>query len=393
MNTLRPRLKDQTFEDWLYFALIDAFYAARKHKLGTAEEQRFEANLYRNILLLRTAILDKTYKPLPSTRFVVTKPALREIYAAAFRDRVVHHLLYTASAPWWETQFIDDCYSCREGKGTLYGIRRLREHILAVSHNYTRPAYCIKLDLKSHFMNIYRPKLYELITSALDRQPFTDPKIRELCRYLWRVIIFDNPRHEAVMKSSSAAFHSLPPDKLLSSVSLFGLPVGNLTSQLASNIFLDQLDWYIYQTLGYQHYGRYVDDFFIIVSEADYPKAKKDVAKIERFLYRQLRAVLHPKKRYFQEVKKGVTFLGFTIYPHCIVPSRRLRAGLQASARAYRSAQKSPEQIAAFHSLSARLGLLRHVNHYKLASRVLDELALPYSQIDGVISLQGHEGN
>lgn len=158
------------FEEWLLAELARAFQTARKGKTKTFDENEFEVNWLRNLRILHEAILSRTYKPGASLTFIIYEPMIREIFAAPFRDRIVHHFLYNLSAGWWDQQFIEDSYSCRVGKGTLYGVKRLQEKMRLVSDNFTREAWIAKFDLRGYFMSLRREDLYQLVSDGLCRQ-------------------------------------------------------------------------------------------------------------------------------------------------------------------------------------------------------------------------------
>ena len=140
--------------DWLLGELNKAYRRARLGKTKTPQVVEFDKVAKVELAALAREIHGRTYTPRPSTAFIVNRPVKREIFAADFRDRVVHHFLFNQVNPWWDARFIEDNYSCRKGKGTLYGIRRLDHHISSVSRNYTRPAYVLQLDLQGYFMSL-----------------------------------------------------------------------------------------------------------------------------------------------------------------------------------------------------------------------------------------------
>ena len=134
-------------KEWLVKELNKAYNRAKIGKSSKAEVIAFTKIAKAEISALAHEIDTRSYAPRPSTAFIVNKPVKREIFAANFRDRVVHHFLFNQVNSWWDARFIDDNYSCRVGKGTLYGIRRLDHHIRSVSLSYTRPAYVLKLEV------------------------------------------------------------------------------------------------------------------------------------------------------------------------------------------------------------------------------------------------------
>ena len=354
MNTTNERV------GWLEKELKRAYYAARASKTSKPGVIAFDKIAKLEIAALAKEIHARTYTPRPSTAFIVNKPVKREIFAAQFRDRVVHHFLFNQVNKWWDARFIEDNYSCRVGKGTLYGIRRLDHHIRSVSCNYTKPAYILKLDLQGYFMSLDRKKLYQRATWGLDRQFPYGGYCYQLCKFLWKVIIFNDPLKDVVLNCPRSAWKGLPPSK-----SLFhqkegrGIAIGNLTSQLLSNMYLDQLDRFVTLELGFKHYGRYVDDFFIVLGSKD--ELIKATTVIERYLQRSLLLTLHPHKRHLQECNKGVAFLGAVIYPFRIHPGKRLKNNLLASLA-------NPDCSTA--TEASYRGLVKHYKNKKLLSGI-----------------------
>lgn len=144
------------FEDFLLEELWEAYFTARKGKRHTIDEHRFELNAMENILDLREAILRRVYKPSRGVAFIIQDPVTREIVAAPFRDRVVHHFLYNICAEWWDRRFSADSYSCRKQKGTLYAQERLQKHIRqALNESPSHRGFIVKLDLRGIF---YEPR-------------------------------------------------------------------------------------------------------------------------------------------------------------------------------------------------------------------------------------------
>ncbi len=377
-------MPSQSFSNFLLEELWNAYETARKGKRHTIDEHRFELNDSENIINLRDSILAHTYHPSRGVTFIVHDPVTREIVAAPFRDRVVHHFLYNVCANWWDRHLLPDSYSCRPGKGTLYGQKRLLHHVRQVTNNYTEPAFVAKLDIQGYFMSLEHRLLYERIIWGLDRQFFhskrPDPEndIRchphhrlnfyHLLRYLWHEIIFDRPMENILIRGHRSDWAELPASKsLFSQPPGRGIVIGNLTSQLLSNIFLDRLDRFVRFELGYPHYGRYVDDFFILVPEHQKAQLLRDVIVIERFLKDELKLTLHPKKRYFQEVNKGIPFIGSVVYPGFIVPSARSRRNCFEAA--YLLQTQNRGQI---ESMVTRIGHMHHINSQKFVKKLFD---------------------
>jgi len=363
------------FENRLLFELYTAYLEARRGgKRGTFDEHKFEVHDFENLVSLRDSMLDKTYRPSRGTAHIIHNPVIREIFAASFRDRVVHHWMYDIVADWWDKRFIEDSYSCREGKGTKYGIERLESHIQAASNNYREDPWVIKMDVQGYFMSLPREKLYERAMWGLNQQFLGNyGKKYELMRFCWAQTIFDDPCREVRKKGWPEDWADLPDSKsLFKQPPGVGIVIGNLTSQLLSNIYLDQLDRYIVYDLGWEHYGRYVDDFYIIVRDKDLPRALNDAKSIEEFLKR-LGLTLHPHKRSVQRASKGVAFLGGVVYPGRTYPGRRL---IHNAARAFDeviAGKRDPESVISY------LGHMKYFSSKKITGELFDRVGWEYS--------------
>lgn len=353
------------FHMWLVKALTRAYMTARKGKRATYDMHEFELNWGENILNLAKTLEERIYEPGSSISFVIFDPKVREIFAAPSRDRSVHHLVHDLGVDLWDKEFISTSTSCRVGKGTLYAIKRAQEQMLQVTENCTRKARVVKLDLQGYFMSLPREKLCRKVLKDIDEQfkPYRGKNSAErlytLCKFLWNQILLDDPVKKARKRGPAKNWDPeiLPINKsLFGQEPGYGIVIGNLTSQLASNIYLDQLDKFITVKLGYKYYGRYVDDFYIMVLEEDYPKLKRDILVIEKFLKNELGLTLHPKKRYMQSVYKGLPYLGARIYPRCLYPSDRMQAKFRVAVRNYSSGRGQIESVISY------LGHMKHLN-------------------------------
>ncbi|MDD3062314.1 MAG: RNA-directed DNA polymerase [Massilibacteroides sp.] len=303
--------------------IFQAYYEARRHKRNTVNQLRFEIDLEENLIALYEEIRDRKYTIGHSTCFMVDYPVKREVFAADFRDRVVHHLVVGYLNSFIERQLIYDCYSCRKGKGTLFGINRLEHHIRSCSENFQRECYVLKLDLKGYFMRINRKKLSAFLNRIILRYAdckdkngvkFRDSYRFDLLTYLLPVILYNDPTGNCVFKGKPSDWDGLPPSKsLFHSPKDCGLPIGNLTSQLFSNVYLNAFDQYVKRELKVRHYGRYVDDFFLI--DRDKKRLLDLLPKIRDYLEESVGVQLHPNKIYLQRIDKGVCFLGTYLKP------------------------------------------------------------------------------
>lgn len=324
-NVFEKNMKKLTKEE-LLFDLYIAYNKAKKHKSNKWYVERFSDNLDENIKKLRDDLWNRNYVPEPSTCFIIDHPKKREIYAASFRDRIVHHLYYDYTHDFFEKTFIHDSYSCIKNKGTNYGIKRLRHHILSESNNYTKETYVLKIDIKGYFMNIDKNILLKIAMKTIEKykhkkQYYTTLDF-EFIEYLTKEIILLDCTINSINISPKESYIGLPLSKMLASTpSHCGLPIGNLTSQLYSNVYLNVLDQFIKRVLKFKHYGRYVDDGFIVCRNKE--RLRQVIEKIERFLNNELHLELQKGKIHITNVKYGVEFLGAFIKPFRIYVSNQ----------------------------------------------------------------------
>ena len=355
--------------------LFRAYYDARKNKRNTHNALAFELHYERELLRLHDEIINKRYKPRPSICFIVNQPVKREVFAADFRDRIIHHLIYNYISTVFENRFINDSYSCRKGKGTHYGIKRVDHFIRSCSENYHRDCYILKIDIKGYFMSVDRSLLYEKVKRRLIRHAAGIKGDLYIILYLIRETIFNDPTHDCIMKCSWTEWKDLPASK-----SLFhagrnkGLPIGNLTSQLFANIYLDELDHYVKRDLRIKYYGRYVDDIIIVHPDKKYLKAV--VPEIRLYLLEVLSLQLHPKKIYLQHYTKGVVFLGAVIKPYRIYIASRTKSNFYQSVKRFNNlvsnGQASHELLNRFICCTnSYLGILKHYKTGRLREYIL----------------------
>ena len=309
----------------LYADLLRAYHRACRHKNTTRNRIRFELNREEMLAELASSILRREYVPARSTRFIVTEPVVREVIAADFRERVVHHYIDEYLKPYLERIQIYDSYSCRKDKGIGLGVERLEHHIRSCSQNYTQPCYVLKLDIRSYFMSIDRDILFGKVQRLLrwiGRLPDPQTGCRNdqtgrfrIIAYLTEQIIRCNPLHECFYRGDRRLLGRLPASKsLLHAHTGCGLPIGNLTSQLFSNLYLNDFDHFMKDRLRLRHYGRYVDDFYIVHNDPDYLLSL--IPGIGRFLREDVALTLHPGKMKLADVRTGIAFLGAYLKPY-----------------------------------------------------------------------------
>lgn len=369
------------FED-----VLRAYHCSRDNKRNTISQLKFEINLEENIIVLANELRAGHYVVGNSVCFMIEDPVQREIFAADFRDRVVHHLIYNYISPIFEKHFINDSYSCRVGRGTLFGIKRLDHHIRSCSSNYKKETYVLKLDIQGYFMNINRELLYIKIRKVLDRHPvaFDRVFVNNICRE----IAYNEPIINCRVKGNPSDWQGLPKSKSLFHTSPgCGIPIGNLTSQLFSNVYLNDFDHFMKRTLGLKHYGRYVDDFYVVHNDKEYLKAI--IPEIGEYLESELGLLLHPNKIVLQGISKGVKFLGAFVKPYCITLDKRTRKKIFLF---YERAERLKDKQAVSTNMSERelaesyratinsyLGLLSHYKSHTLKQKLMMKYQFPYA--------------
>lgn len=358
--------REQLLKDLYY-----AYKCARKHKRNRSYQLKFEFNLEENLIELRNELISGTYRPYPSSCFIIHDPKMREVFAANFRDRIVHHLFYNYTHRLFERSFIYDSYSCIKKRGTHFGISRLRHHILSVSKGFSRPCYVLKIDIKGYFMSINRTKLLEQCRAILHKMKHRQSEIKgktwgmlldySFIDYLLVSIINSNPIEGCNVIGKMEDWNNLPSNKsLFCAHENCGLPIGNLSSQLFSNIYMNQFDQYVKRVLKCKHYGRYVDDSYIV--HENKIVLRKLIPVISQFLQEQLELYVNPDKIRICNAKWGVDFLGAYIKPfRTYVSTNSLR-------RIKRNLKLLPNSnVEKIHSsINSYLGVLSHYNSYYL---------------------------
>lgn len=349
--------------------------ARRGGKRKTMDTHGFELNLFENLVRLRDALWSGYYYPSRGTVHVIFDPVQREIFAAPYVDRILHHWIVGTIMKWQDSRLIYDSYSCREGKGTLFGVKRLQHHILSVSQNMKREAYVVQLDLSGYFMHIKRGILYDLVKERIDRQFPVGARDKRYRILLWAMgqVIFDDPTKGVRLQGTYRDWEGLPEDKsLMMQPAGQGMVIGNYTSQTFSNIYLDPLDRFIHFTLGYKHYGRYVDDFYFVVTKEELPQAKRDIGAIQAFAAGYGLSI-NRKKTKIIEVHKGVKFLGVVVRGFRLFPCQRLVKNFRKAAYAVAIERKSPEVIVSY------LGMFSHLDAGKIIKKTFDGLGWEYT--------------
>ncbi len=361
--------------------LYDAYHEACQHKRYTVNEVEFEVCHDYLLRALANRIWERHYKPTGGVAFLSFSPTVREIFGASFVDRVVHHYLFDKIYEFLDRRLDPDSYSCRPGKGTDYGVQRMRRHINLVQRDTNEKVYVVKFDLSGYFMSLPRQRLYESIIEWLDWQypkGEVNGHIKRsdeyyIVKHLWREVIMDSPTEKAHVRGCKALWVNLPWSKsLYMQQPGVGIVIGNLSSQLLSNLYLDQLDRYMRFMLGYEHYGRYVDDFYVVVRKSELDRVEMDKIRIKKYL-RSLGLNVNLRKTRTYRASQGVPFLGAVVYPQHVQMGSRLRRNHFEALGRY--VKRPSEKTRA--SLTSYRGFAMHcsskITVAKMWAKILDE--------------------
>ena len=345
-----------SFEN-LYFAYKKCLERKRNTKSAQEIEPIYESILWK----IKRELENKTWQPGPYRAFVVKEPNLREIFAADFQDRIVHHALFRIINPVLKPSFIYHSYACRKKKGTHLAVKNLQKSLKKYS-SYNRQVYFLKGDIKSFFTSIDKRILIKLIKKKIKNKDII---------WLVKKIVLTNPAEGAIKVGNLSLFDKIPRHK-----SLFwankekGLPIGNLTSQLLANVYLNPLDQFVKHILKVKHYFRYVDDFIIL--DTSMKKLEIYIKRIHGFLQKHLFLQLHSGKTFIKKVEEGINFLGYIIRPNYILVRKRVVDNLKRKFFEAKRKLKEGEYLnldllqATFNSYFAHFN---HANSYKLKER------------------------
>jgi len=302
-----------------YEQLFRCYINCRKNKRNTLNQLAFEIDADINLLRLQEELNNRTYQPGPSICFVLEKPKLREVFAATFRDRIVHHVLIEYLSGICEPRFIHDSYACRPGKGTHAAIGRLQKFCRSITGNNTRRAYYMQLDVRSFFVEINKEILEKLVKKQTDNEHML---------WLTNMIIWNDCALNCQITRGGDLINRIPAHKTLFKAPRHkGLPIGNLTSQFFANLYLNELDHFIKRQLKCRFYVRYMDDL-VLLSESK-EQLQNWMISIEEFLNDHLDLVLHPTKRIIAPISNGIDFVGYIVRPEYVLVRKRVVGNLK----------------------------------------------------------------
>ena len=311
--------------------LLEAWREFLRGKRKRKDVAEFSVHLMDHVLELHRELAEKTYRHGPYHAFKVNDPKPRDIHKARVRDRLVHHAIYRVLYPHLDQKFIFDSYSCRRRKGVHRAINRFRAFARTVSQNHTRTVWALKCDIRKFFASIDHTTLIEMLGRDI-----RDADI------LW------------LLAEVIGSFNSAGKSRV-------GLPLGNLTSQLFVNVYMNTFDQFVKRQLKMLHYIRYADDF--VVFHEDRARLDDLLSAISAFLKTRLKLSLHPAKVSISTAASGVDFLGWVHFPHFRV--------LRTSTK--RRILKKLKRVKSGSAIASYLGLLSHGDAYRLARRLCEE--------------------
>lgn len=349
--------------DLEFSEVATAYFDCRKGKRKATQALDFEFNLEENLWTLFEELKDNTYKISPSVVFVVEQPKIREIWAGAFRDRIVHHVIYNRLSPRFYPTFIRHSFACIPGRGVLDGSNQLVKGLRCQTRSWQQSSYYLQGDIRNFFVSIDKQILFDLLK----------PKIEESWLFdLTSQVLFNDPRINCIRKSTTEQFARVPGHKtLFKTPAEKGLPIGNLTSQFFANVYLNELDQFVKHKLKAKHYYRYVDDFVVL---DDSPKRLNQYFfEIESFLKSNLELELHPFKKRVAPISQGIDFIGFVHKPY----HRKLRPRtISKMTSLVRQWEKSPNAfsdealVKIRNSMNSYFGLSKWAASFKLRQQL-----------------------
>lgn len=327
--------------------LFSAWDEFRKGKSTKRDVLAYKSDLESNILQLSDELKMNKYIPGAYSSFYVSDPKQRHIHKASVGDRILHHAIFTALKPIFEPTFIANSFSCREGKGTHKGVEVLGKILRRVSKNGNVPCFALKCDIKKFFDSVNHLILMKIIERKI--------KDQRLINLLENIIKAYTSKQSTLIKRR-------------------GIPIGNLTSQMFANIYMNEFDQYIKHELKVKNYLRYTDDFIIISGDLKYLQGL--IYSINSFLKSELDLNLHPKKVFIRSFYQGIDFLGYVIRPHYKIV--RTKTKRRAFKKVYQKVLEYKKGVISKNRLmqtfNSYLGVFSHAQSQNLSKKLRNHL-------------------
>jgi len=344
-----------------------AYFECRRRKRKTSYATEFEFQLEKNLYDLFLDLQSEQYEIGQSIAFVVEQPKIREIWAATFRDRVVHHIIYNRLYPRFAPGFIRNSFACIPERGSLDGSDRLWSGMRSITNNWKRDSYFLGGDVRNFFVSIHKPTLFDILKKKISE---------DWLLKLTEKVLFHDPRKNCFIKSKPELFAHVPRHKSLwCTEDDRALPIGNLTSQFFANVYLNELDQFVKHRLRIPYYYRYVDDFVVL---HDSPKVlNKYFDQIQDFLSDKLKLELHPFKKRIGRLDQGIDFVGYFHKPYRRYTRKRTVNKLRSKITQWKKSPEPFENETLFRlrsSVNSYLGLMRHTDSYELRKSISSEV-------------------
>lgn len=367
-----------------FYDLLTAYKSCRLHKPASTSQIRFESKLAENLNHLSKAIHSSKYIPAPAKYFVVTQPKPREIFAADFKDRVVHHLVVTQLEPIWNRKFIHASFACRLGKGSHGAIQHVQKKVRIISRGGVDPVWCLQLDIEKFFVSINRPILCDLLLKYA-----VHTKLRELIQTIYG----HDARMTARKLGAPSLFDLIPQGKSwFEQEDNFGIPIGNLTSQFGATVYLTALDHFVQRDLKPSSYQRYMDDLLLL--DRDPEKLKAMAEPIDQWLQSHRKQCLNPSKTTLTCLTQGIRYLGYVLrqtgtpaqplqlfseplkkwkFIQALKKLERMPTPLPKRPHFLAPAIYDVEALQEISSVNSRMGSLVHANTYRFRKKALQK--------------------
>lgn len=337
--------------------LHSAYLNARKGKRFRDDVLKFSSNVEENLIDIQNELIWKTYQVGKYKQFVITDPKERLIMALSFRDRVVQWAIYRQLYPIFDKKFIYDSYGCRNGKGTLAAVKRLQYWLKQVDRKADK-YYYLKLDISKFFYSVNHEILIKILRKTISDNDTID--------LLKTIISSEND----VGLPEGFISDVFPADE---AGEISGLPIGNLTSQMFANIYLNELDQFCKHTLKTHYYIRYMDD--IIILHQDKKHLNKLKAEIERFVNTRLGLRLNNKTA-IRPIDMGIEFVGYRVWStHIKIRKKsviKMKQRLNEVKYLYSKGLIDFDEVRA--TTASYFGLMKHCNSYNLRKKLSETL-------------------
>lgn len=301
------------------------FIVGKKRK---SDVIKFQRNLMDNIVELHCDLVNHRYRHGSYESFYITDPKRRHIHKASVRDRLIHHAVYRILYPFFDRTYISDSYSCRDDKGTHKALSRFGQLINKVSRNNIRTCWVLKCDIRKFFASID----HHILIGVLRKYTHDHDVIK-------------------LLKNIIESFHTHKQVDI-------GLPLGNLTSQLFSNVYMNVFDQWVKHKLKAKNYIRYADDFVFLSEDKQY--LENIIPEAQEYLQINLKLSLHPNKLFLKTVASGIDFLGWVHFPKYRVLRTKTKQRMFGRMRKYTSEE----------SFQSYLGLIKYGNSIKISKEI-----------------------